>query len=72
MLSHLNGQLCAVVVYFYCVKKIGKVILFKSDIHNGSDYLNDRSNIFAFHLFTAFQNVLLKARDISLRSLIFE
>ena len=50
MLRNLAHQLLAVKLNFYRIEKIGQVILFKADINDRSDYLNNLSNIVLRHL----------------------
>ena len=45
MLCNLADKLFTFVVNFYCIQKIRKIVLFKCDIDDRTDDLNDLSDI---------------------------
>jgi hypothetical protein len=55
MLSHLNNELFALVVYLNGIEQIRQAVLFKTDIDYRTNYLDYLAYVFAFHLFTTFQ-----------------
>ena len=55
MLSHLNNELFALVVYLNGIEQVRQAVLFKADINYRTNYLDYLAYVFAFHLFTTFQ-----------------